>query len=93
MKFVFFKFPLRLRHRGPDWSGIYCKGNNIICHERLAIVDPDSGDQPLYSDDGVNKYTFSPHRYRDLAWTDAFANELTVHEQNELDELLGNNLG
>eukprot|EP00493_Phyllostaurus_siculus_P001503 UN01511 len=29
---------LRLRHRGPDWTGIYCKGNNILCHERLAIV-------------------------------------------------------
>jgi len=48
-----------LRHRGPDWSGIYCKGPAIIAHERLAIVDPDSGDQPLYSEDksvilGVN---------------------------------------
>lgn len=43
----------KLRHRGPDWSGIYCKGNNIVCHERLAIVDPESGDQPLYSEDGT----------------------------------------
>eukprot|EP00747_Dinoflagellata_sp_TGD_P195662 gnl/TRDRNA2_/TRDRNA2_64678_c0_seq1.p1 gnl/TRDRNA2_/TRDRNA2_64678_c0~~gnl/TRDRNA2_/TRDRNA2_64678_c0_seq1.p1 ORF type:complete len:631 (-),score=132.95 gnl/TRDRNA2_/TRDRNA2_64678_c0_seq1:226-2031(-) len=40
-----------LRHRGPDWSGIYCKGKNIVCHERLGIVDPDSGDQPLYARD------------------------------------------
>jgi len=38
-----------LRHRGPDWSGMYCQGNAIIAHERLAIVDPDSGDQPLYN--------------------------------------------
>ena len=36
-----------LRHRGPDWSGVYCEGRTIIAHERLAIVDPDSGDQPL----------------------------------------------
>jgi len=43
----------KLRHRGPDWTGIYCKGKNIICHERLAIVDPESGDQPLYSQDGT----------------------------------------
>jgi len=42
----------KIRHRGPDWSGIYCSGQNIIAHERLAIVDPDSGDQPLYNDEG-----------------------------------------
>jgi asparagine synthase (glutamine-hydrolysing) len=41
----------KLRHRGPDWSGIYAKGHNIMCHERLAIVDPTSGAQPLYSKD------------------------------------------
>ena len=39
----------RLRHRGPDWSGVYCKGNNILAHERLAIVDVESGDQPLFN--------------------------------------------
>lgn len=37
-----------IRHRGPDWSGIYAKKQNIFCHERLAIVDPESGDQPLF---------------------------------------------
>ena len=39
----------KLRHRGPDWSGLYCKDNVIVAHERLAIVDPESGDQPLYA--------------------------------------------
>ncbi|CAE8703718.1 unnamed protein product [Polarella glacialis] len=38
-----------IRHRGPDWSGVYCEGSTIIAHERLAIVDPDSGDQPLFN--------------------------------------------
>ena len=38
-----------IRHRGPDWSGIYCMGNNILCHERLAIVGVDDGAQPLYN--------------------------------------------
>lgn len=38
-----------LRHRGPDWSGIYSSENAIMGHERLAIVDPNSGKQPLYS--------------------------------------------
>ncbi len=42
----------RQRHRGPDWSGIYCGDNTILAHERLSIVDPESGGQPLYSKDG-----------------------------------------
>ena len=41
----------KVRHRGPDWSGIYCDTNVILAHERLAIVDPKSGGQPLYSED------------------------------------------
>ena len=41
----------RIRHRGPDWSGIYCGASAIMCHERLSIVDPESGGQPLFSPD------------------------------------------
>ena len=41
----------RIRHRGPDWSGIYCGGSAILAHERLSIVDPQSGGQPLYTPD------------------------------------------
>ena len=41
------------RHRGPDWSGIFMSPNSILVHERLAIVDPTSGKQPLFSSDGV----------------------------------------
>lgn len=41
-----------VRHRGPDWSGIYNDENTIIAHERLAIVDPASGKQPLVSPNG-----------------------------------------
>ena len=42
----------KIRHRGPDWSGICCKGSAILAHERLSIVDPESGKQPLFSPDG-----------------------------------------
>jgi asparagine synthase (glutamine-hydrolysing) len=42
----------RVRHRGPDWSGIYTGTNAILVHERLSIVDPASGGQPLKSKDG-----------------------------------------
>ena len=41
----------KIRHRGPDWSGIYCGGSAILAHERLSIVDPESGKQPLFSPD------------------------------------------
>ena len=41
----------KLRHRGPDWSGIYQGKSAILCHERLSIVDPESGGQPLFSPD------------------------------------------
>ena len=41
----------KIRHRGPDWSGIYCGGTAILAHERLSIVDPESGRQPLFSPD------------------------------------------
>lgn len=41
----------KIRHRGPDWSGIYCGRTAILAHERLSIVDPQSGKQPLFSPD------------------------------------------
>ena len=42
----------RQRHRGPDWSGVYQDTRAILVHERLAIVDPAGGAQPLRSGDG-----------------------------------------
>jgi len=47
------KMAQKVRHRGPDWSGIYSSNNAILAHERLAIVDPTSGKQPIVSDDGL----------------------------------------
>ena len=41
----------KIRHRGPDWSGIYCGGSAVLAHERLSIIDPESGGQPLYPPD------------------------------------------
>ena len=46
------KMSAKIRHRGPDWSGIFSDRNCILAHERLAIVDPLSGGQPLVSPDG-----------------------------------------
>ncbi|XP_043807148.1 asparagine synthetase [glutamine-hydrolyzing] 1 isoform X2 [Manihot esculenta] len=41
----------RLKHRGPDWSGLYQHGDCYLAHQRLAIIDPASGDQPLFNED------------------------------------------
>ncbi|MCR5352204.1 MAG: asparagine synthase B [Bacteroidales bacterium] len=42
----------KIRHRGPDWSGIWCGGSAVLAHERLSIVDPESGGQPLLGPEG-----------------------------------------
>ncbi len=60
----------KLRHRGPDWSGIYCGEKAIIAHERLSIVDPESGGQPLFSKDrrlilGVNGEIYNHREIRE----------------------------
>ena len=59
----------KIRHRGPDWSGIYCGSKAVIAHERLSIVDPESGGQPLYSKDksmilGVNGEIYNHREIR-----------------------------
>ncbi len=59
----------KIRHRGPDWSGIFVDEHAIIAHERLAIVDPTSGRQPLYSKDrnlvlGVNGEIYNHREIR-----------------------------
>ena len=46
------KMSRKIRHRGPDWSGVYSSEKAVLAHERLAIVDPLSGGQPLNSSDG-----------------------------------------
>lgn len=45
------KMAKKIRHRGPDWSGIYCGDRAVLAHERLSIVGIQSGKQPLYSED------------------------------------------
>jgi asparagine synthase (glutamine-hydrolysing) len=61
----------KIRHRGPDWSGIYCGGSAIMAHERLSIVDPESGKQPL----------FSPDRKQILAVNGEIYNHQTIRQR------------
>ena len=60
------KMSKKIRHRGPDWSGIYCGQNAIMAHERLSIVDPQSGGQPLKSKDGKIILTVNGEIYNHL---------------------------
>ncbi|KAJ9548515.1 hypothetical protein OSB04_021058 [Centaurea solstitialis] len=52
---------LGLKHRGPDWSGLYQHDDCFIAHQRLAIVDPASGDQPLYNEDKSIVVAYEEH--------------------------------
>ncbi len=46
-----------LRHRGPDWSGIYNNEHAILVHERLSIVDTEHGAQPLYNENKTPRFS------------------------------------
>ena len=67
------KMSQKIRHRGPDWSGIYCGKSAILAHERLSIVDPESGQQPL----------FSPDRKQILAVNGEIYNHQEIRKQYE----------
>ena len=76
----------RIRHRGPDWSGVYVDDGAILVHERLAIVDPAGGSQPLLSADGqlalaVNGEIYNHRELRaasDYAFTTGGVRRLTA---------------
>ncbi|KAK8596209.1 hypothetical protein V6N13_000856 [Hibiscus sabdariffa] len=53
----------RLKHRGPDWSGLYQHGDCYLAHQRLAIIDPASGDQPLFNEDKTVAVTVNGEIY------------------------------
>lgn len=63
----------KIRHRGPDWSGIYCGKTAILAHERLSIVDPQSGRQPLYSSDRKQVLAVNGEIYNHLQIRETFA--------------------
>ena len=60
------KMAKKVRHRGPDWSGIYSNERAVLAHERLAIVDPTSGKQPIISDDGLKVIAVNGEIYNHL---------------------------
>ncbi len=77
-----------LRHRGPDWSGIYHDDNAIMAHERLAIVDPTSGKQPLYSEDRSLILAANGEIYNHLELRKQFKDSYTFQTKSDCEVIL-----
>ena len=78
----------KLRHRGPDWSGIYHSKNAILGHERLAIVDPASGKQPLYSQDGTIILAANGEIYNHLELRKEFEGKYNFRTESDCEIIL-----
>ena len=78
----------KLRHRGPDWSGIYTHKNAIMSHERLAIVDPTSGKQPLFSADKNLILAVNGEIYNHLELRKQLKNEYEFQTQSDCEIIL-----
>jgi len=74
-------------HRGPDGEGIWFRENYGIGHRRLAIIDPESGSQPMATDDGKLQITYNGELYnfRDLRLNlEALGHQFRTHSDTEV---------
>ncbi|MGB5204069.1 asparagine synthase B [Eudoraea sp.] len=78
----------KVRHRGPDWSGIYANEKAILAHERLAIVDPASGKQPLFSEDGKLILAANGEIYNHRELRKQFEGSYTFSTQSDCEVIL-----
>ena len=78
----------KVRHRGPDWSGIYSSENAILAHERLAIVDPTSGKQPILSQDGLKVIAVNGEIYNHQNLKDSFATDYNFRTESDCEVIL-----
>jgi len=78
----------KIRHRGPDWSGIYESEKAILAHERLAIVDPVSGGQPLYSEDGTLVLAVNGEIYNHKELKKEFEGSYTFKTESDCEVIL-----
>ncbi len=82
------KMARKIRHRGPDWSGIYAGGSAILAHERLSIVDPASGSQPLFSEDGKVILCVNGEIYNHREIRKRFEGKYTFRTQSDCEVIL-----
>ncbi|GIQ98285.1 MAG: asparagine synthase B [Candidatus Neomarinimicrobiota bacterium] len=78
----------KLRHRGPDWSGIFSNENAIMAHERLAIVDPISGNQPLFSENNDAVLAINGEIYNHLDLKKDFKNKYKFKTDSDCEIIL-----
>lgn len=78
----------KLRHRGPDWSGIFSNDNAILAHERLAIVDPTSGKQPLVSSDSNYVLSINGTIFNHREFRKEFSDEYTFKTKSDCEVIL-----
>lgn len=77
-----------IRHRGPDWSGIYSGKTAVLAHERLSIVDPLSGGQPLRSPDGKVILSVNGEIYNHIAIREKYAGKYAFQTGSDCEVIL-----
>ena len=82
------KMAKKVRHRGPDWSGVYSNNNAVLAHERLAIVDPTSGKQPIISDDGLKVIAVNGEIYNHLDLKEKHVPDYNFKTQSDCEVIL-----
>ena len=82
------KMAQKVRHRGPDWSGVYSNNNAVLAHERLAIVDPTSGKQPIISDDGNKVIAVNGEIYNHKDLKEKFASDYNFKTESDCEVIL-----
>lgn len=82
------KMSQKIRHRGPDWSGIYVGKTAILAHERLSIVDPQSGGQPLYSPDKKQALAVNGEIYNHRDIRDRYAGKYEFQTGSDCEVIL-----
>jgi len=77
-----------MRHRGPDWSGVYAAGNAVLAHERLAIVDVNTGAQPILSENGRQALAVNGEIYNHQDIRDEFAGKYQFRTESDCEVIL-----
>ena len=77
-----------IRHRGPDWSGVYAHPRAVLAHERLSIVDVNTGAQPLYSEDGRQVLAVNGEIYNHRALRESLPQDYPYNTESDCEVIL-----
>jgi len=77
-----------LRHRGPDWSGVYSANDAVLAHERLSIVDVNTGAQPILSESGRQALAVNGEIYNHQSIRERFAGRYAFRTHSDCEVIL-----